>query len=241
MISVRTTNDTIAYRYDGLGNRIARIHNGTTNYYVNDLSASLQNPLFELDAAGNRVTAWYWESGRLLGYTRYQGATTNTTWVHLDEMGSVVALTENGTVSAQYAYTPYGEIANQTGTANNPYLWIGGHGVYRENNTLYHMKNRYYDAALKRFISTDPIGLQGGPNLYWYADGNPARFVDPTGLLIYPTEFIGPINPDTDQYGLNMQQVTALRTVIEREERYGTRMAATISGNTWGGCGCSFN
>lgn len=43
-------------------------------------------------------------------------------------------------------------------------------------------RNRYYSPALGRFISKDPIGFNGGMNLYRYADNNPALFVDPFGL-----------------------------------------------------------
>ncbi|MDZ4217648.1 MAG: RHS repeat-associated core domain-containing protein, partial [Methylobacter sp.] len=42
---------------------------------------------------------------------------------------------------------------------------------------------RYYDANLGRFISEDPIGHNGGLNLYAYVGGNPVMGVDPSGLL----------------------------------------------------------
>ncbi|MCW5871445.1 MAG: RHS repeat-associated core domain-containing protein, partial [Candidatus Eremiobacteraeota bacterium] len=36
--------------------------------------------------------------------------------------------------------------------------------------------------STQRFISRDPIGLEGGPNLYTYAANSPVNFVDPSGL-----------------------------------------------------------
>jgi RHS repeat-associated protein len=48
--------------------------------------------------------------------------------------------------------------------------------------SLYEMHARYYDAELKRFATEDPIGLQGGLNLYVYGSGNPLAFLDPFGL-----------------------------------------------------------
>jgi len=46
------------------------------------------------------------------------------------------------------------------------------------------MRARYYSPTLRRFINQDPIGLAGGMNLYWYADGNPLFFIDPYGLCV---------------------------------------------------------
>jgi len=41
---------------------------------------------------------------------------------------------------------------------------------------------RYYDPAMGRFVSEDPIRFGGGLNLYQYVDGNPVLFVDARGL-----------------------------------------------------------
>jgi hypothetical protein len=44
---------------------------------------------------------------------------------------------------------------------------------------------RYYNPALQRFISEDPIAFNGGdPNLYAYVFNRPVSFRDPTGKLL---------------------------------------------------------
>lgn len=51
------------------------------------------------------------------------------------------------------------------------------------------LRARYYDPAVGRFVSEDPIGFSGGDvNLYAYVHSNPVRWVDPLGLYIgqYP-------------------------------------------------------
>ncbi|MGH2541746.1 MAG: RHS repeat-associated core domain-containing protein, partial [Ardenticatenaceae bacterium] len=46
----------------------------------------------------------------------------------------------------------------------------------------YYYRARYYDPGLKRFISEDPIGIQGGSNIYAYVKGEPISSADPDGL-----------------------------------------------------------
>jgi len=51
---------------------------------------------------------------------------------------------------------------------------------------LYYYRARYYDPALGRFLSADPIGFGGGDtNFYRYVENNPNRFRDPFGLQSY--------------------------------------------------------
>ncbi|MDA3812244.1 MAG: RHS repeat-associated core domain-containing protein [Spirochaetaceae bacterium] len=45
---------------------------------------------------------------------------------------------------------------------------------------LYYFNARWYDPQLGRFITEDPI--KDGINYYAYANNNPLRFIDPTGL-----------------------------------------------------------
>lgn len=52
---------------------------------------------------------------------------------------------------------------------------------YDTEKGLYHNRFRYYEPGVGRFVTQDPIGLEGGVNLYQYAS-NPVQWVDPLGL-----------------------------------------------------------
>ncbi|HHK41130.1 MAG TPA: RHS repeat-associated core domain-containing protein, partial [Planctomycetaceae bacterium] len=52
-----------------------------------------------------------------------------------------------------------------------------------EESDLYYYRARYYDPALGRFLSEDPLGFEAGDaNLTRYVGNDPVGKVDPSGL-----------------------------------------------------------
>jgi RHS repeat-associated protein len=108
------------------------------------------------------------------------------TWYQCDHLGTPLELTDqNGEVVWSAQYRAWGEIreersqwAKQQGIANP----IRFQGQYHDHETgLHYNRYRYYDPSVGRFISQDPIGYEGGLNLYQYVP-NPIGWTDPRGL-----------------------------------------------------------
>ena len=101
-----------------------------------------------------------------------------TTWFHTDALGSVAYLSDNtGKAKEGYTYGPFGEGRYST---TEPYRFAG---MRLDNETgLYYDNARYYSPQQGRFISPDPIGAEGGVNIYAYTGNDPLNRVDLTGL-----------------------------------------------------------
>ena len=63
---------------------------------------------------------------------------------------------------------------------------------------LYYVRNRTYNPVLGRWIQRDPIGYEGGINLYGYVGGRGTSMADSTGLQVVSPGYFPPaplINP----------------------------------------------
>jgi len=141
--------------------------------------------LCETDASGN-ITAYYIYGAGLLAKITPDGAEH---YYHYDGLGSTVALTdEDGFLTDQYAYEPFGETANSIGSTDNPFRYVGRFGVMTEPDGTLFMRARFYDADSGRFLSKDPLeGVLRNPSglhKYNYAWNNPLTKLDPDGQWV---------------------------------------------------------
>jgi RHS repeat-associated protein len=176
------TNGTFAesYAYDPLGRRVKTTSGGTTVYHVYDGSQCAA----DLDASGNPIRSYTWGQGidNLLAITVYADGATNSYYAVKDHLGSVQALVNaSGAVVESYTYDAWGTVlGGQQSAIGNRYLWQGRE--YSHVTGLYNFRARWYVPTFGRWLSKDPIGLEGGLNLFVFCGDDPVNFRDPMGL-----------------------------------------------------------
>jgi len=95
-----------------------------------------------------------------------------------DIQGSMIGSLASGTaILTKIGYTPYGTSATAT-----PGIRYTGRRLDALTG-LYHYRARAYRDDWGRFLQPDPIGLDGGNNLYAYVGNNPLNGTDPFGLI----------------------------------------------------------
>lgn len=180
LLSVSTTDgDSQTYAYDSLGTRWQASVNGETSVFLNDPSG-IGWVFAELDDLGTvrnhqvlglRQVAWIDASGEWFFYG-------------FDRSGHTRLVTDaTGQVVNRYSYHAYGVERETVETVPNPCRFGGAYGARTEANGLIFLRHRYYDPALGRFISPDPVGLAGGLHPYAYAGNDPVNHTDRQGLL----------------------------------------------------------
>ncbi|WP_447908334.1 RHS repeat-associated core domain-containing protein, partial [Serratia fonticola] len=129
----------------------------------------------------------------IVGSSRVNSPKVRTYWYQNDHLGTPHSLTDSqGNTVWRGQYSAYGQLTEEwtppdardehpQPKVSNPLRF---QGQYEDAESgLYYNLNRYYDPELGRYLTADPVKLDGGLNFYQYVDGNPVSWVDPLGLF----------------------------------------------------------
>jgi RHS repeat-associated protein len=124
-------------------------------------------------------------------------------YLHSNHLGAVEMATDvAGKPVWQATYSPFGNTVpavargKTAGGLSRFELSLRLPGQHTDKETgLYYNDHRYYDPARGRYLTPDPLGLEGGSNGYTYVDGNPLRYIDPSGLILFAFDGTNNSNP----------------------------------------------
>jgi len=179
-----TAKRTVSFKYDPQGRRIEKkvesLADGvtTTQTYVYVYDGG--NIVMEIltTATGTEKTFFTHGAGtdEHLALERNGGFY----YYHADGLGSATTITDHGgSIVQSYSYDSFGMVKASTGFRNS-FTYTGRE--WDKETGLYYYRARYYDPMEGRFIQKDPIGFEGGINLYGYVQNNPINKTDPSGL-----------------------------------------------------------
>jgi len=159
-------------------------------------------------------------------------------YYYTDPQGTVLAKADaQGNIIATYDYAPYGSQA--LGTAPNGPGYTGH--VNDPDTGLVYMQARYYDPAVGRFLSTDPVGPTPGNtfnfNRYDYANDNPGRYIDPDGRTCTEVNKTYTCQIDKVITQQNSKLVTRNATAEDHKTYAGLEKALTKAVNAAAGSG----
>ncbi|SDG78177.1 RHS repeat-associated core domain-containing protein [Dyella sp. 333MFSha] len=173
LVAVEDGGTATMYSYDGLGRRTHRKVAGIDQSYLYSGGTAIAQ------TSGLTTTSLIAGPGGSGALARRRGAQTR--YLVSDALGSTIAvMNESGGIEGTYAYDAYGQSASDGDTFDNDAKYAG---QIDDGNGLYYSNARYYRPLASRFVSPDPIGMNGGVNEFAYVDGDPINARDPSGFM----------------------------------------------------------
>jgi len=195
LVAVRTPDrDEWRYTYDPLGRRVRKEHlaqDGSTVLGRVDFVWDDQTVVEETRSgpAGTEITVWDYELDGVSPLLQRQRANRGGPQWTQERFHAVVAdpsgapaelLDEHGGVVPLARMSLFGLTVGENETGADIPLRYPGQYFDAETGMHYNF-HRYYDPSLGRYLSSDPLGLLGGPDPQGYV-GNPLVEMDPLGL-----------------------------------------------------------
>ncbi len=174
-------SSTINYLYDSLGKRVWKQNNTNyTRYFFDGI-----NPLMEKGSSNNSTfttSAIYTLAPGVIKEIVSVHQNGTDYFYHYDPIGNVLFISDtSGNINTDYGQDGFGNVYLTYGPTSTNSYHLTTKKLDPDIN-LYYFSARWYDPSVGRFVSEEPLELDG-PNLYQYGLNNPVNGFDPDGLF----------------------------------------------------------
>ena len=191
LITIETPSGSVTNTYDYEGRLVKQILPGAVRHCVFDR----WNLIYEKIALSN---------GGIVEKQYFWGADRSGTLDNACGVGGLVAVSvdgefyfpcygsnseitayvnEAGSIVASYVYGPFGEVNIFSGPMVDQFSFRFMTKRYDDFVGLYDFGGRWYSPILRRWINRDPLGEDGGVNLYVFCGNDPVNKYDPNGCI----------------------------------------------------------
>ena len=167
----------VSMEVDEAGSRVSIEEDVIEYHWGKDLSGTIGGAggvggLLYVKINGDIYVPWYDACGNIIGY-----------W---DAEGHIVA---------EYTYDAFGKLIASSGPMANVFSFRYSTKYFDSETGFYYYGRRFYSPELKRWITRDPIGEEGGVNLYCFCGNAAAVMVDSLGNVPTGATFLNAYKP----------------------------------------------
>ena len=203
LVSVASNGIAVAtFAYDSQGRRVKKVAADGTHRYFYDGWLLVYENVVRPDNTTNEIE-YVWGKdvsgtrdgaagiGGLLYLTVSNSSTPNFSTQQLyipwyDAYGNILGYRDaQGNVVASYTYDVFGNIIGQSGPMVDSFVFRFSTKYFDADCGLYYYGYRYYKTQIMRWLTEDPIGVDGGINCYVICRNNILSQFDLLGLLTY--------------------------------------------------------
>ena len=192
----------VSNRYDHLDRRVQKITPAATHTYFYDGWMLIKEVIANINGTTD-VVEYHWGKdlsgtiggaggvGGLLYLAISNSSTPNSSTRQLyvpwyDAYGNIMGYWDaQGNVVAQYTYDAFGKLISSSGPMADVFAIRYSTKYFDVETGFYYYGYRFYSPELMRWITRDPIGEEGGVNLYAMCDNAALYSIDAFGLSKY--------------------------------------------------------
>ena len=164
---------SFSYAYDALGRRVVKTDAFATTHFAWDGDG------MALEQRGGKETWHLYHPKSFVPLAQVHDGVVHH--LHTDHLGTPLeASNDGGEISWRVTYRAWGSVVLEEVAETQQKVRLQGQYIDTETG-LHYNRFRYYDPAIGRFVSQDPMGLRGGRHGFLIAP-NIVNWIDPFGL-----------------------------------------------------------